>query len=325
MKPEEAEPGRAEAFGGAGSEIQKPLSGPDGLDPPPPETRSETRLEAGLYLLPGPIGNLGDLSRRQIEVLGQADLVAAEDTRRSVKLLNHLGLRKKLVSYREEIHGRALPKILRVLEEGGRAVFLSDAGAPVIADPGARLVSAVREAGFAVRPLPGPSAAVTALMGSGFRGERFVFGGFLPDRTKDRLELVRSLDCLNMAMVFFVAPHDLVSCLKDLAGLLGRRDGFLAREMTKIHEEYLLRPLPELLESAENEPRRGEITLVIGPRGREAEPAEPDWAGIEKLARDDPRPTGELASFLARKYSASRKEIYRRLLEFRRLAEARED
>jgi 16S rRNA (cytidine1402-2'-O)-methyltransferase len=273
-------------------------------------------LAAGLYLAPSPIGHLGDLSLRLIQVLGQADLVAAEDTRRALKLLNHLSLAKPLISYREQNHQRAWPRIESGLAHGGRVALLSDAGAPVIADPGAKLVQAAREAGYAIWPLPGPSAVVTALMASGFWAERFVFGGFLPEKAQERERLIRKLDALGFLMVFFEAPHRLLASLNDLARILGDRSALLAREMTKVHEEYLRADLTEILASVTANPRKGEITLVIAPgETKRASEEEPDWANLAALVKTDPRPLGQVAAELAESLGRSKKEVYAQLVK----------
>ncbi|MDR1609020.1 MAG: 16S rRNA (cytidine(1402)-2'-O)-methyltransferase [Deltaproteobacteria bacterium] len=276
---------------------------------------AEKPLEPGLYLAPSPIGHLGDLSLRLIKALGQADLVAAEDTRRAVKLLNHLALSKPLISYREQNHQKAWPKIEKVLAAGGLAILLSDAGAPVIADPGAQLVQAARSAGYPVWPLPGPSAVITALMAAGFWAERFIFGGFLPEKPSEREALIRQLDSLGLMMVFFEAPHRLLSSLKDLARILGERSAFLAREMTKIHEEYLGAPLPELLASVLAQPRKGEITLVIAPNENKEPQPEPDWASLLKLVKTEGRPLAQVAAEIAKSLGRPKKEVYAQLLK----------
>ncbi|MDR1085970.1 MAG: 16S rRNA (cytidine(1402)-2'-O)-methyltransferase [Deltaproteobacteria bacterium] len=288
----------------------------------PENTPNKGEPEAGLYVLAGPIGNLGDISQRAVEVLKKASAVAAEDTRRTVKLLSSLGLRKNIISYREQNHDRIWPKICRVLSEGGVLALLSDAGAPVIADPGARLVRAVREAGFGVWPVPGPSSVITALTVSGFWAERFVFGGFLPEKSAGRRALVRQLDTLGLVMVFFESPHRLAESIGDLVlELGGRREAFLAREMTKVYEEYLPLSLEKLHESVIENPRKGEITLVIGPKPKDKSP-EIDWAEVLAGAGSDSRPTAELAEELWHLTGYSKKEIYNRLLTLRREKEA---
>jgi 16S rRNA (cytidine1402-2'-O)-methyltransferase len=235
--------------------------------------------------------------------------VAAEDTRRAIKLLNHLSLKKPLISYREQNHAKAWPKIKAVLAENGLVALLSDAGAPTIADPGVKLVTAARAAGYPVWPLPGPSAVVTALMAAGFWAERFVFGGFLPEKSKERRSLALKLDSLGLCLVFFETPHRLQASLEDLAAVFGDRPAFLAREMTKAHEEYLKGSLGELLQEITANPRKGEITLVIGPKAKVA-PVEPNWAQIAERVKGDTRPLGVMASELALELNWPKKDIY---------------
>jgi 16S rRNA (cytidine1402-2'-O)-methyltransferase len=270
----------------------------------------------GLYLLASPIGHLGDASRRLISTLEIVDLVAAEDTRRAIKLLNHLAIKKTLISYREQNHQKAWPRIERILAQGGRVALLSDAGAPVVADPGARLVQAARAAGYAIWPIPGPSAVVTALMASGFWAERFVFGGFLPEKSAERVALAQKLDALGLCLVFFETPHRLLASLADLARVLGPRPALLAREMTKAYEEYLFATLPELWASVKDNPRKGEITLVVGP-GAKAEAAEPDWDAAAARALAGDRPLGVAAAELALELNRPKKEVYGELLKRR--------
>ncbi|MDR0354388.1 MAG: 16S rRNA (cytidine(1402)-2'-O)-methyltransferase [Deltaproteobacteria bacterium] len=261
-------------------------------------------LPPGLHLLPSPLGNLGDLSERFVSVLRRADLVAAEDTRRSLKILTYLGLKKPLWSYREDNHLKMAPKLLSFLGQGRSVALLSDAGAPGICDPGARLVSAVRGAGLSVHPLPGPSAVITALAASGFMASSFTFLGFLPHtaaRRRAELEAVKNLD---HPLVFFIPPHKLTSALAELLAVLGPRPAFLAREMTKLHEEYLLTSLPELLDDVSRCPRRGEITLVLGPLKASVSLPADALAEPRDSANDGSRP-GQNPKFWPRAASSS--------------------
>ena len=284
-------------------------------------TGDRKRPEAGgLWLVPGPLGNLGDLTRRAEEVLASADLVCAEDTRRALKLLNHLGLRCRLISYREQNHGRAWAEIEKVLAEGGRAALLTDAGTPAISDPGAELVRAARAAGYPVSALPGPSAVTTALAASGFSADRFHFAGFPPARAPARRAFLAGLAAWPWPLVFFEAPHRLAASLVDMAEIFGSRPAFLAREMTKFHEEFLSADLGALAARATASALKGEMTIVVGGFAGEAAPldlAPLDLAALEEMARADPRPTRELAAELARRWGRSRSEIYKLLIQAR--------
>jgi 16S rRNA (cytidine1402-2'-O)-methyltransferase len=232
--------------------------------------RTEAPLAPGLYLLPSPLGNLGDLSLRACRILSAADLIAAEDTRRTLKLLNHLNLKKTLVSYREQNHNLIWPKILSRLRDKQVVALISDAGSPAIADPGAKLVREARKEGFDIFPIPGPSAVITALMACGFPISSFTFGGFLPSKASQRRLRLSALKDLNQVLVFFESPHRLVRSVSDMAEILGPRQALMAREMTKLHEEYLYLTLDELLAELTANPRRGEVTLVIGPSVNES-------------------------------------------------------
>ncbi|MDL2226287.1 16S rRNA (cytidine(1402)-2'-O)-methyltransferase [Deltaproteobacteria bacterium OttesenSCG-928-M10] len=273
-----------------------------------------------LYLAPSPLGNLGDLTLRVIQMLKEADLVCAEDTRRALKLLNHLDLRKTLLSYREQNHQRVWPKISAVLAGGGQVVLLTDAGAPAVSDPGAALAAAARAAGFAVLPLPGPSAVITALMAAGFSADRFVFAGFLPSRTGERREFLRSLQRHRWTLVFFETPHRLAASLADLADILGPRPALLAREMTKLHEEYLALDLAALAGEVRANPRKGEMTIVVEGFKGEEERADLSMDDLRELALNDARPVKVLAAELAEKYGRGRSEMYQLLLAARREA-----
>ncbi len=287
------------------------------------EMQMEKKLTAGLYLVPSPLGNLSDLTLRAIEVLTGADIVLAEDTRRSLKLLNHLGLRKSLLSYREQNHQRMWPKVAEMLADGAAIALLTDAGCPSVSDPGAELARAAGEAGFAVWPLPGPSAVTCALAASGFSADRFFFAGFLPSASKERRKFIEGLVPFPWTLVFFEAPHRLADSLADLTVALGPRPCFLAREMTKLHEEYLATDLAALTEDVEKNPRQGEITLVVG--GNESPPTiEPlDEAEICAIARQDNRPTKALAAELAASTGHSRSKIYGLIVAARQEGEKR--
>jgi 16S rRNA (cytidine1402-2'-O)-methyltransferase len=284
----------------------------------------KNELPGGLYLVPSPLGNLGDLTFRAALVLEKADLVAAEDTRRALKLLNHLNVRISVISYREQNHRQAWPKIAEVLAGGGRVALLTDAGAPGVSDPGAALAAEARQAGFAVIPLPGPSAVVTALMASGFSADRFTFAGFIPAKAKDRRAFLAPLVKHPWTLVFFETPHRLAESLADLAEIFGPRPAMLAREMTKIHEEYFAADLKTLAAEAHANPRKGEMTIVVEGHTAPAEKPELDLERIRHLALSDPRPTKALAAALAEEGGRGRNELYQLILAARQDAEQEE-
>jgi 16S rRNA (cytidine1402-2'-O)-methyltransferase len=258
--------------------------------------------------------------------LSGAGLVAAEDTRRTVKILNHLGLKKTLLSYREENHRSAWPRLQKVLSEGATIALLSDAGSPGVCDPGAALVREARGAGFAVWPVAGPSAVTAALSVCGFEASSFTFLGFLPPGPKARRERIKAAGASGEILVLFVPPHKQTRYLADLADVLGPRPAFLAREMTKLHEEHLALPLPELRDELLSRPRKGEMTLVVGPAkklGQSGRPlpgdggddghVPPDDAAVRE-AMDASSSTNEAARKLSQTGGVSKKDAYAMVL-----------
>lgn len=234
-----------------------------------------------LWVCGTPIGNLQDVSQRLLEVLRQADVVAAEDTRRTLHLLNHFAISKPLVSYHEHNARRQAPRLLQRLLAGQTVALVSDAGMPAISDPGSELVRMAAEAGVAVSVVPGPSAVTAALALSGFEVPPFYVEGFLPRRAAERRRRLGQLAGMDAVLVFFEAPHRLAESLADLAAALGSRQAVLARELTKVHEEVHRGPLDELHRRAAGGglTLKGEFTLVVdrpGPAGpREPEPSAP--------------------------------------------------
>jgi len=225
-----------------------------------------------LYLVPTPIGNLGDISRRCAETLAAADFIAAEDTRVSLKLLNHLDIKKPLVSYHDHNKKESGPRILERLLAGETCALVTDAGCPAISDPGEDLVRLCAEAGVSVCAIPGPCAAITALSVSALATGRFAFEGFLPAQKKERRERLERLKTEERTMLFYEAPHRLRDTLAELLSAFGpERPVSLCRELTKIHEEILRLTLGEAVAFyTENEPR-GEYVLVVAGAERAAE------------------------------------------------------
>ena len=225
-----------------------------------------------LFLVGTPIGNLGDISPRALETLRTADFIAAEDTRVTVKLLNHFEIKKPLVSYYEHNRASSGARILERLLAGESCALVTDAGMPAISDPGEDIVRQCAEAGVPVLAVPGPSAVVTALAVSGLPTGRFTFEGFLSVTKKSRFEHLDSLRGEKRTMVFYEAPHKLERTLRDMLEVFGDRRIALCREMTKLHEECVRTTLAEALRSCETEPPRGEYVLVLA--GAADEPAE---------------------------------------------------
>lgn len=228
---------------------------------------------ATLYVVATPLGNLGDLSTRAAEVLRRVPVVAAEDTRRTRTLLSHLGASPSLISFHAHSPERRRDALLEMLREGRDVALVSDAGTPVVSDPGADLVAAARAAGVTVVPIPGPSAVATALSVAGLTGDRYLFLGFVPRKGAERARLLERAAAEEWSVVFFEAPGRLAELLKDLGAVAGpSRRATVARELTKLHEEIRSGPLAELaLYYSETEPR-GEITVVLEGTGTPAEP-----------------------------------------------------
>ena len=218
-----------------------------------------------LYLVATPIGNLEDITLRAIRVLKEADLIACEDTRQTQKLLQHYAIHKEMVSYHEHNELTRGAELVIKLEQGSQVALVSDAGTPVISDPGHHLVTLCLRHHIPVIPIPGPSAVIAALAASGLPIEEFLFVGFLPSRAGARRKTLETLKSEPRTLVLYEAPHRLVETLADAADVLGPRPAVVAREITKIHEEFLRGSLTELCDAAQKRAPRGEITLLIGP------------------------------------------------------------
>ncbi len=237
-----------------------------------------------LYLVPTPIGNLGDISIRCQETLEQADFIAAEDTRVSLKLLNHLGIKKSLVSYYE--HNKAFKgdKIVERILAGETCALVSDAGSPAISDPGEDLVKQCAAAGITVCAIPGPCAAITALSISGQATGRFCFEGFLSTAKKSRREHLESLKSETRTMIFYEAPHKLLSTLEDLCAAFGEdRSISLCRELTKLHEEVVRTTLGEAVAQYTSNPPKGEFVLVVAGAPAAVKESASDTDAAERL------------------------------------------
>jgi 16S rRNA (cytidine1402-2'-O)-methyltransferase len=218
-----------------------------------------------LYLVATPIGNLEDISLRALRILKEVDLIACEDTRQTLKLLSHFEIRKPLESYHEHNEMTCAPELVVRMEEGARVALVSDAGTPVISDPGHRLVSLCLRHKIDVIPIPGPSAIVAALAACGLPSEEFTFLGFLPARPTERRRRLQHSASEGRSLVLYEAPHRVRATLRDALEILGNRQAAVARELTKIHEEFLRGRIADLIQAFEEKEPRGEITLVIAP------------------------------------------------------------
>ncbi|HHX28998.1 MAG: 16S rRNA (cytidine(1402)-2'-O)-methyltransferase [Bacillota bacterium] len=224
---------------------------------------SQDDLRGVFYVCGTPIGNLKDATFRLIETLAAADLVACEDTRRTLKLLSHYGLKKPVVSIYKHVERGRVEVVLDALSRGKSVVYVSDAGMPSVSDPGARLVEAVREAGFDVRVVPGPSAVTSALSLSGFPGDKFVFGGFIPRKSSQRQSFFQEWVRPGITTVFFESPHRLAKSISDLALVFPDAEVCLCHEMTKVHESVLAGTAAQLAERLPNEKVLGEWVAVV--------------------------------------------------------------
>lgn len=232
-----------------------------------PKYRAEDRQNSAgcLYLVGTPIGNLEDITLRALRILKEVDQIACEDTRHTQKLLAHYDIHKPLVSYHEHNEGKRAVELAAAMEQGAKIALVSDAGTPLVSDPGHRLVALCLEKDIPVVPIPGPSALLAALSGSGMPTEEFLFVGFLPARSGERRRTLERLLIEERTVILYEAPHRIADCLSDALEILGDWPACLAREVTKLHEEFLRGKLSEILASLEERPARGEITLILGP------------------------------------------------------------
>ncbi len=273
-------------------------------------------MSGSLYVVSTPIGNLDDLSRRALEVLGQVDWVAAEDTRHSQTLLNHLGIKARLISCHDHNEAERSPELVARLRDGESGALISDAGTPLVSDPGYRLVRACQDAGVAVVPVPGASALLAALAVSGQPSDRFLFEGFVPSKGAARENALRRLAGLDVTSVIFEAPHRVVSLLESLAGLVDAdRELTLCRELTKRFETVRRGPVAELLEwvRGDKDQRRGELVLVLSPAPRGEQLSEQDRALAKALLAE--LPVSRAARILAAHTGLKRQDLYAYLEE----------
>ncbi len=224
-----------------------------------------THLAAGLYLVATPIGNLGDLSARAVTVLDGADVVACEDTRVTAKLLHAYHIDRKTVSYNDHNGPRVRPRLIKQMQSGGSVALVSDAGTPVVSDPGYKLVQAAHDAELTVTAVPGASAVMASIAVAGIAADRFMFAGFLPPKTAARRAALAELAAVPGSLVFFESPRRLAASLADMARVLGDREAAVTRELTKLYEEVVRGSLHDLAAQYGAAPVRGEIVVVVGP------------------------------------------------------------
>ena len=271
-------------------------------------------MQGTLFVVATVLGNLDDMSPRAIEVLGAVELIACEDTRHTRKLLNHFHIGTRALSYHEHNEEERCPRLIRHLKEGKSLALVSDAGTPQVSDPGYRLVRACRKQGLPVLPVPGPSAVTAALSVSGLPPDRFLFVGFLPRTRPRRLQELEKLKGFSASLVLFVPPHALSYHLADLREILGNRTGFLAKEISKIHECHWWGSLEEIIQNQEEAPK-GEYTLVVaGYEGKAGVELDLDLkAYVEGLQRLRGLTRKEAIRQAARELGKSRNEVYRQV------------
>jgi len=274
----------------------------------------EQPLSPGLYIVATPIGNLGDVSMRAVTVLGAVAAVACEDTRVTGKLLQHIGVKQKLIRYDDHASEATREHLLALAAEQAIAL-VSDAGTPLISDPGYRLVHAARERGIAVTSIPGPSAAIVALTLAGLPSDRFLFAGFLPNKAKARAEVLGELGGVRATLVFYETAPRLADALAAIGDVLPGREVAVARELTKKFEECRTGTPEDLIEHYAAHPPKGEIVLLVGPPGEvTVDEADADALLIEALKTQK---ASQAAAEVARATGLDRKALYARALELK--------
>jgi 16S rRNA (cytidine1402-2'-O)-methyltransferase len=273
-----------------------------------------------LFVVGTPIGNLEDITLRALRILKEVDLIACEDTRHTQKLLQHYNLEKNLVSYHEHNELTRSSELLIQLEQGAKVALVSDAGMPLVSDPGYRLVTLCLRHQIPVVPVPGPSALLAALTACGLPNEEFLFIGFLPARSGERRRALQRLRLEDRTIVLYEAPHRVEESIADTLEILGDRPACLAREITKIHEEFRRARLSQLAESLKERPARGEITLLIGPPVNTSDGAHADSAQsladrVDELMHQAKLDRKEALKLAARERGLTRRAAYEQMLQ----------
>jgi 16S rRNA (cytidine1402-2'-O)-methyltransferase len=271
-------------------------------------------MAALLYVIATPIGNLEDITYRAVRVLGEVDLIACEDTRQSRKLLEHYGIRKPTISYHDHNEAERTEELAVRLRAGATLALISDAGMPLVSDPGYRLVRAAIESGIPVVPLPGPSAALTALAASGLPTDAFRFAGFLPHKPGQRIKALEAIAEEHATVIFYEAPHRILEALEVIEQVLGDRPVVVARELTKVHEEFLRGTAAEIRKEFEKrDVVKGEITLMIGKATAPPPDDTPLPDAVDALMRAG-TPRMDAIKQVARRRGLSKREVYAQLV-----------
>lgn len=271
-----------------------------------------------LYIVATPIGNLDDITLRALKVLNEVDVIAAEDTRHTGKLLAHFSINKPLFSFHDHNERDRIDRLLARLNEGQQVALVSDAGTPSVSDPGFRLVREAAMNGLTIVPIPGVSAAMTALCASGLPTDAFVFLGFPPRKNARRLEFLSAVKHETKTLIFYESPHRVLALIDEMIGVFGMRNAVLAREMTKLHEEFVRGTLADLLSAlADREKIRGECTLIVSGFKEELSDVDTLESEIRKrLMHDDLSPSA-LAKSLSMEYPLKKNTIYDLILRIR--------
>ena len=284
----------------------------------PPPALSDAPLAPGLYLVATPIGNLRDITLRALDVLAGCDVLLAEDTRVTGKLLSAYGIRTRLERHDEHVAERAIPGILERLEAGERVALVSDAGTPMVSDPGYRLAREAIAAGHPVIPIPGASAALAALTLAGLPTDRFLFAGFPPPKSAARRTFLEEFANIRATLIFYEGASRVADSLADMAVVFGPRPAAVCRELTKLYETCVRGSLTELAADPRFDAPKGEIVILVGPGVEKAVSADDvDAALREALSR---LPLGEAASEVAKAFGLSRKDLYRQALALKEAA-----
>jgi 16S rRNA (cytidine1402-2'-O)-methyltransferase len=279
-----------------------------------PETSSGT-----LYIVATPIGNLEDMTFRAVRTLREVDLIAAEDTRHSRKLLSHYGIATRMTPYHDHNEQLKTDYLIGVLVAGQNIALITDAGTPCIADPGYRIVQAASAAGIRVTPIPGVSALATAVSASGLPSDRFAFEGFLPPKQGKRLAKLAGLREESRLLVFYEAPHRLAASLADICATMGNRQAVVARELTKIHEEFRNGTLPELADFYREQQVKGEVVILIAPPAETDEkPATDALPLLRQLLADENMSSRDAVARAVLETGISRSELYEMALQIKR-------
>lgn len=272
---------------------------------------------ATLYIVATPIGNLEDMTYRAVRILGEVDLIAAEDTRHSLKLLSHFGISKSMTSYFDHNQQFKGERILNTLRQGKSVALISDAGTPCVSDPGYQLVRDAVAEGIPVIPIPGACAAVAALSASGLPSDIFTFAGFPPSRQGKRRSFLAEMSALPGTLLLYEAPHRLVETLRDMREVLGERQVVVARELTKIYEELIRGSVSEVLESVDQGKVRGEVVILVAPGEKPAQEAESLEETLLGLMRDGRLSLKDTAKKAAEITGVSRSEAYATALKLK--------